>query len=375
MVSWPAVPLLKPFRALRYDAGAAGPLDDLVAPPYDVITPEAHDRLLARSPWNAVRLVRPDDPEKAARELADWLERGVLVREERPAAWLLDEEYTGPDGVRRIRRGIVARVRLRPYGEGVVLPHEDTFSAPKEARLRLLRATRVKPSPIFLLHHGTAPAPEGEPDLSAELDGVVSRLWRIDDPAAIERVLAAVEEPLLIADGHHRYETALRFHEEDGTEETAYVLSVLVGLDDPGLEIFPTHRVTSGTVPELDGQFRQTPLAGAGEAAAALATVSRDRPAFVLLQPGGAALVEGSEQALDTALVDSLPLSEVSYTPSAIEAERAVASGEATAAFLVRPPTVEQVEEFARAGARMPPKSTYFFPKPLSGLLFHPVDA
>lgn len=374
MVSWPAVPLLKPFRALRYDAGAAGPLDDLVAPPYDVITPEAHDRLLARSPWNAVRLVRPDDPEKAARELADWLERGVLVREERPAAWLLDEEYTGPDGVRRIRRGIVARVRLRPYGEGVVLPHEDTFSAPKEARLRLLRATRVKPSPIFLLHHGTAPAPEGEPDLSAELDGVVSRLWRIDDPAAIERVLAAVEEPLLIADGHHRYETALRFHEEDGTEETAYVLSVLVGLDDPGLEIFPTHRVTSGTVPELDGQFRQTPLAGAGEAAAALATVSRDRPAFVLLQPGGAALVEGSEQALDTALVDSLPLSEVSYTPSAIEAERAVASGEATAAFLVRPPTVEQVEEFARAGARMPPKSTYFFPKLTSGLLLSPLD-
>lgn len=374
MVSWPAVPLLKPFRALRYDAGAAGPLDDLVAPPYDVITPEAHDRLLARSPWNAVRLVRPDDPEKAARELADWLERGVLVREERPAAWLLDEEYTGPDGVRRIRRGIVARVRLRPYGEGVVLPHEDTFSAPKEARLRLLRATRVKPSPIFLLHHGTAPAPEGEPDLSAELDGVVSRLWRIDDPAAIERVLAAVEEPLLIADGHHRYETALRFHEEDGTEETAYVLSVLVGLDDPGLEIFPTHRVTSGTVPELDGQFRQTPLAGAGEAAAALAAVSRDRPAFVLLQPGGAALVEGSEQALDTALVDSLPLSEVSYTPSAIEAERAVASGEATAAFLVRPPTVEQVEEFARAGARMPPKSTYFFPKLTSGLLLSPLD-
>lgn len=374
MVSWPAVPLLKPFRALRYDAGAAGPLDDLVAPPYDVITPEAHDRLLARSPWNAVRLVRPDDPEKAARELADWLERGVLVREERPSVWLLDEEYTGPDGVRRIRRGIVARVRLRPYGEGVVLPHEDTFSAPKEARLRLLRATRVKPSPIFLLHHGTAPAPEGEPDLSAELDGVVSRLWRIDDPAAIERVLAAVEEPLLIADGHHRYETALRFHEEDGTEETAYVLSVLVGLDDPGLEIFPTHRVTSGTVPELDGQFRQTPLAGAGEAAAALATVSRDRPAFVLLQPGGAALVEGSEQALDTALVDSLPLSEVSYTPSAIEAERAVASGEATAAFLVRPPTVEQVEEFARAGARMPPKSTYFFPKLTSGLLLSPLD-
>src|SRR5262245_61152974 len=109
MVSWPAVPLLKPFRALRYDEGAAGPLDDLVAPPYDVIGPEDHDRLLARSPWNAVRLVRPDEPEEAARQLAEWQAEGVLVREETPAVWLLEESYTGPDGVARRRRGIVAR--------------------------------------------------------------------------------------------------------------------------------------------------------------------------------------------------------------------------------------------------------------------------
>ena len=374
MVSWPAVPLLKPFRALRFDEGRAGPLDDLVAPPYDVITPEARDRLLLRSPWNAVRLVRPDDPAEAARELADWRKGGVLVREEQPAIWLLEEEFTGPDDVRRTRRGIVARVRLRPYDDGVVLPHEGTFDAPKEARLRLLRATRLKPSPIFLLHHGVSPTPSGQPDLQAELDGVTSRLWRSDDPEEIERVVGGVQGPLLIADGHHRYETALRFHEEDGTEATAYVLAVLVGIDDDGLEIFPTHRVTAGAVPELDGDFRQTPLAGPDEAAAALAGVGRDHPAFVLLSPDGAALVEGSEQALDTALVDSLPLSDVEYTASAAEAERAVSSGEATAAFIVRPPTVQQVEEFARAGVRMPPKSTYFFPKLTSGLLLSPFD-
>src|SRR5215218_10139302 len=182
MVSWPAVPLLKPFRALRYDEEAVGPLADLVAPPYDVITAEAREELLARSPWNAVRLVRPDDPEEAARALADWQERGVLVREERPAAWLVEEEYTRPDGVGRTRRGVAARVRLEPYGDGVLLPHEGTFSEPKEARLRLLRATRVKPSPIFRLHHGSAPAPRGEPDVTAELDEVVTRLWRVDDP-------------------------------------------------------------------------------------------------------------------------------------------------------------------------------------------------
>jgi uncharacterized protein (DUF1015 family) len=374
MVSWPAVPLLKPFRALRYDEEAAGPLDDLVAPPYDVITAQAREQLLARSPWNAVRLVRPDDPEEAARLLVDWQERGVLVREREPAVWLLEEEYTGPDGVRRTRRGVAARVRVKPYGDGVVLPHEGTFSEPKEARLRLLRATRVKPSPIFLLHHGTVPVPMGRPELTAELEGVSSRLWRIADPAAIERALAGVTGPLLIADGHHRYETALRFHEEDGSKETAHVLAVLVALDDEGLEIFPTHRLTAGAVPELDGEFRQTPLADPGEAVTALASVGRDHPAFVLLRPDGAALVEGSDQALDTALVDSLPLSQVAYTASAAEAERAVRSGEATAAFLVRPPTVEQVESYARAGMRMPPKSTYFFPKLTSGLLLSPFD-
>jgi uncharacterized protein (DUF1015 family) len=284
------------------------------------------------------------------------------------------EEYTGPDGVRRIRRGLAARVRLKPYENGVVLPHEETFTAPKEARLRLLRATRLKPSPIFLLHHGGAPEPAGEPDMTAELEGVITRLWRIDDPAAIEAALTGVQGPILIADGHHRYETALRFHEEEGTEETAYVLAVLVGLDDPGLEIFPTHRLTSGAVPELDGKFTRTPLSSPGEASDALAGVARDHPAFVLLRPDGAALFEGGDHALDTALVDSLALSEVGYTASAAEAERAVLSGEATAAFLVRPPTVDQVEEFARAGVRMPPKSTYFFPKLTSGLLLSPFD-
>jgi uncharacterized protein (DUF1015 family) len=374
MVSWPAVPLLKPFRALRYDVGAAGPLDDLVAPPYDVITPEMHARLLARSPWNAVRVVRPDPPEDAAAALADWRGRGVLVREERPAVWLLEEEFTGPDGVRRTRRGFVARVRLEPYEAGVVLPHEHTFAEPKEARLRLFRAARTKPSPIFLLHHGTAPAPRGEPEVAAELEGVVSRLWRVEDPAAVAGVLAGVEEPLLIADGHHRYETALRFHEEDGSEETAHVLAVLVGKDDDGLEIFPTHRLTGGAVPELDGRFRLTPFAGPEEASSALGAAPRDRAAFVLVGPQGSALVEAEERGLDTALVDALSLERVAYTPSEAEAKRAVASGEATAAFLVRAPTVEQVEASARAGERMPPKSTYFFPKLTSGLLFSPFD-
>jgi uncharacterized protein (DUF1015 family) len=374
MVSWPAVPLLKPFRALRYDVGAAGPLDDLVAPPYDVLTREAHDRLLARSPWNAVRLIRPEQPEAAARALVDWEAHGVLVREARPAVWILEEEFTGPDGVARVRHGLAARVRLEPYAAGVVLPHELTFPEATRARLELLRATRVKLSPVFLLHHGSAPAPVGEPVATAILDGVRSRLWQVDDRARIEAVLADVRGPLLIADGHHRYEAALRFHEEEGGEETAHALAVLVSKEDSGLEIFPTHRLAVGAVPQLDGQYRQTPLPAPGEAGAALAAVAPGKGAFVLVRPEGETLVESEQGALDTAVVDALALEGVGYTASDVEARRAVASGDASAAFLVRAPTVEQVEAFALAGERMPPKSTYFYPKLTSGLLFSPFD-
>ena len=171
------MPLLKPFRALRYDVGAAGPLDTLVAPPYDVIAPAELERFVAGNPYNVVRLIRPYEPALAAERFRAWQEEGVLVREERPALWRLEEEYVGPDGVRRVRNGLVGRVRLDPSGEGVVLPHERTFSVPVEARLQLLRAVGAKLSPIFLLHAGGPPAPvAGEPDLEASLGGVTSRL-------------------------------------------------------------------------------------------------------------------------------------------------------------------------------------------------------
>lgn len=366
--------LLKPFRALRYDAGTAGPPDDLVTPPHDVITPELEERLLARSPYNAVRIVHPRDPSEAARRFADWRARGVLVREGRPAVWLLEESFTGPDGVARVRRGVVARVRLEPYSAGRVLPHEHTFGGPKKRRLRLLRAVRTKLSPILMLHEGAGPEPAGEPRFEAELDGVRSRLWAVEDPREMERVLGLVHGRLLIADGHHRYETALRFHEEEGSEETAYVLAVLVATNDEGLTILPTHRLTAGALPDLDGRFRLVEVGEPDAALAALAGVSRDRGAFVLLRPDGATLVEAEQATLDTALVDGLALERVSFTASAEEAERAVAAGTATAAFLVRPPTIAQVEAAAFAGERMPPKSTYFFPKLTCGLLFSPFD-
>src|SRR5215216_4944540 len=214
--------LVKPFRALRYSAETAGPFDDLVSPPYDVISPAVHERLLAASPYNAVRLMRPDDPDEAARLLARWQQEGILVREKEPAVWLLEEDFVGPDGVARTRRGLVARAALEPYERGVVLPHERSFPKPRRGRLRLLEATRTKLSPILQLHDGSGPlaAPDRVPDLEATLDGVKSRLWRLPPDSA-----AGIDPPLVIADGHHRYEAALAFHQEDGMEETAHVLA------------------------------------------------------------------------------------------------------------------------------------------------------
>jgi uncharacterized protein (DUF1015 family) len=371
MVAWLAVRLLKPFRALRYEKERAGRLDNLVTPPHDVTTPELRERLLAASPYNAVRLVDPDDPEDAARALRDWRDAGILVREDDPAIWILEEEFAEPGGSTRARHGIVARVRLEPYTSGRVLPHERTFPRQKETRLALLRATRTKLSPILLLHEGTSPAtPERGPDLQATLDGTTSRLWRVTDTAAVEDVLGQVRGGLLIADGHHRYETAMRFHDEEQRDETAYVLAALVSRDDPGLVILPTHRVATAAPADLNG----SPRVGVSEALEELGRLPRERGAFVLVRPDGARIVESAGPALDTALVDELPLEGVTYTASADEAEGAVRSGVAAAAFLVRPPTIEQVETLARSGERMPPKSTYFYPKLTCGLLFSPFD-
>ena len=174
--------VVKPFRALRYDEAVAGPLETLVAPPYDVIDDEQREELRARSPHNVVRLTLPDSEEEAARALDDWRTQGVLV-EEPPAVWALEQDYVGPDGVARTRFGIVASLKVEPYETGTVLPHERTHAGPKEGRLRLLRATRVQLEPIFLLYDGPAPAtrPDREPDL--EVEG--AKLWRLDDPTLV----------------------------------------------------------------------------------------------------------------------------------------------------------------------------------------------
>jgi uncharacterized protein (DUF1015 family) len=354
---------LKPFRALRYDTERAGPLEDLVAPPYDVIGPEERERYLARSPYNVVHLTLPDSEEEAGRAFREWRGHGVLT-EEASAFWALSQDYVGPDGIGRTRTGLVASLRVEPYESGSVLPHERTHRGPKEGRLRLLRETRAELEPIFLLYEGDAPfeVPDREPDL--EIEG--ARLWRLDDDSLGD---AFADRRLLIADGHHRYETALAYHEEAGTAESAYMMVVLVSISDPGLMIFPTHRIAR-SVNGPNPTHEDIRLAMHD-----LEAEPRDRAAAVLYRRGGdIALLHGDEGQLDVQLVEAHAPGDVTYTASIDEAVAQVEDGRAEGAFLVRPLRVEDVFEVAGRGETMPQKSTYFYPKLVSGLLFHPLE-
>jgi hypothetical protein len=250
--------------------------------------------------------------------------------------------------VRRARRR--RALRIEPYERGVVLPHERTHAGPKEGRLRLLRATRTQLEPIFLLHDGEpVEVPEREPDLASGGD----RLWRLDDDPAPR----FADRQLLIADGHHRYETALAFHAEDGSKAAAWMMVVLVSTREQGLTIFPTHRVA-----ESVNGVRGTPIDAPGD----------DLPGVVLYRRGGYELLEG--QGLDVEVVEAASPQGVSYTPQRADAVAAVDRGEAEAAFLLRPTRIEDVFTRAREGRVMPQKTTYFFPKLTTGLLFQPLD-
>jgi uncharacterized protein (DUF1015 family) len=340
---------VQPFRALRYSA-AAGPLERLVAPPYDGISPEERERFLALDPHNVVHLTLPESEEQAAQDLHSWQEEGVLEREPAGGVWALSQTYVGPDGVRRTRNGLVATLKIEPYENGVVLPHERTHAGPKEGRLRLLRASRTQLEPIFLLHDGDrVELPERLPDLEVGDD----RLWRVDlDPGPL-----FADAQLLIADGHHRYETALAFHEEDGSEASAWMMVVLVSTREEGLTIFPTHRLAQS----VNG-VRGEPIDEPGD----------ELPGVVLYREGGYELLSGD--GLDVEVVDALAPAGLTYTPQRAEAVAAVDRGEAEAAFLLRPTPIEDVFTRAREGHVLPQKTTYFYPKLTSGLLFQPLD-
>jgi uncharacterized protein (DUF1015 family) len=372
---------IRPFQALTYDSGVAGSLAQLVAPPYDVINPEERLAYLARSAHNIVNLTLPENESDSGPLLSAWREQGVMRRDPEPALWWLEQSYVGPDGLARTREGFLASVKVEPYGAKVVLPHERTHSGPKESRLRLLSATRTQLEPIFLLYDDPERCEQAlreqtatrDPDLDAEELGVRSRLWRVDDAGALAYIQAALEDKqLMIADGHHRYETALAFHEQDGTPATAYTFAALVNTRGEGLAIFPTHRVFA-TAPELGVLAAGEPRDDLEAALAELEAASYETAAVLVYDRNGARLVASGEPVLDVELVDRLGHEGISYTPDWKEAVAAVDSGDAELAVLMRPPRIEQVFAVAREGRVMPQKSTYFYPKLLSGLVLYPL--
>ena len=352
---------VQPFRPVRY-AGAAGSLADLVAPPYDAVDDDERAELYTRSPYNVVHVTLPESAAEGARVYREWLASSVLERDDDAGAWISVERYVGPDGVPRERHGLIVSIAAEPYDSGTVLPHERTHPNIRAERLALLRAERVQPEPIFLLSDASIAleTPMSEP----EVEVGETRLWRVEAPAH-------VPGQLLIADGHHRYEAAVDLAHETG--EKVRIMVLVVSKDDAGLHVFPTHRVFSGR-PDLEELREGEAHSDLDDALRALAAESYDRPAAIAYRRGHVELVRGAEGELDTELVDRHGLSGIAYTPRQEEGAVAVDSGAADVAYLLREPRVDDVFAVARRGERMPQKSTYFFPKPLSGLLFHPLD-
>ena len=417
---------VRPLTALHYNLAAIPSLAAVVAPPYDVINAERRAELVARSPFNVVELDLPQAPEggdpyqHAAETLEEWTLEDIVTSDREPALWALTQEYTAPDGSRATRRGLLCRVRVTEYGPGRVRPHERTQPGPKEDRLRLTEATRHNLSPIFSLHPGDAwrhvdGFTRSEPWAEVTDDeGTVHRVWRVGDAEAHRAVTAALAEAeLLIADGHHRYETARTYADAIGGEGPhRYTLMALVSLDDPGLTVFGYHRLLTN----LGAPERQEALANGLRESFELEEVPLDRldPAgedgigvfgyvdahfkrgFRLRAKDGAlavldaALADKSEayRRLDATILETLVLERalgmsaedveakrgIAYTASADEAIGSLAMDATHAAFLMRPTPVEQVRAVADAGETMPPKSTFFYPKLLTGIVFNPLS-
>jgi uncharacterized protein (DUF1015 family) len=420
-----------PFKALHYDLGKVGSLDAVAAPPYDVIDAAGRAALLARSPYNAVAIDLPKPPggdsdgeaagdpyAEAAARIRSWREEGALVQDEQPSIWALTQDYTAPDGSRHSRHGILARVRVEDYESGTVRPHERTHPGPLLDRLELTRASGYNLSPIFSLSTED-PWPLVEPALADEPwgeandeDGTLNRLWKVDDPAVHRAVTERLESAqLLIADGHHRYETARAFRDEVGGEGPhQYTLMALTGLDDPGLTVFPTHRLLTGFAGDPERQQRLgeglrelfevsevergeiDPAGEEGVGVFGFYDSFHKRP-FRLRLKDTAELdrrLDGKPEPyrrLDSAILETLVLKGLAgmsdhdiderrgleYAKSVPEALAMVDGGDCDVAFVQRPVPVEQVKAVAETDENMPPKSTYFFPKVMTGFAFNPV--
>lgn len=418
---------IRPFAALRY-APDADPAR-VTCPPYDVLSPEERQALIARSPHATARLILPEgEGEAKYRNAADlfqaWQRDGILREDATPGYYVTRTEFTDPgtSGTRRQRLGLIGLLRLHEYADNVVLPHEKTLSKPKEDRLSLLRATNANFESIMGLvdDSGGALYAALEEAVTAaapliEFDGDDAQrhaLWKVEDPALMARIAQAVAAgPVFIADGHHRYETSVAFAREAGALGTdrpeAFLLTTLCSFADPGLVLLPTHRLVRGTPSEaatslfrhLEEHFDVQEV-DREDLESRLRMPIEDQPVFGLVMPSGTLyrvtgrlgfdLTEALPANLDPSLqnlqvillqylildkVLGIPAAEVAttdrlaYTRDVDEAIRRVHDGEFDLALLLGRPPVEAVRDVSLAGEVMPQKSTFFYPKLLSGLV------
>lgn len=425
------------FRGFRYDLGRVGELSDVVAPPYDVIDPALQDALYERSAYNVVRLIlnkeSPADTEhnnrysRSSQTLNTWTQDRILVQDSARSLYVYHQNFE-VEGRRFTRKGFMARVRLERFGEGRIYPHEETLSGPKADRLKLFRATAMNLSQVFGMY------PDADGQVQATLDaavgralplqatdhlGVVSKIWPVTDQRAVSAVAGLMgPKPIFIADGHHRYETALAYQAErqkvgEGMSPDAaanFVLMMLVSMSDPGLVILPTHRLISGL-----GEVRADAIKRMLEPHFAVETVGQGpdaaRSAWELIEADGSQDVLGfgtttdgvwqlarfknrelmaqlagahspAWRGLAVAVLHKVVLEKqiveagvgqpkCAYVHLLKEVTDAIAGRQCQVAVLVPPASMGHVEQIAGNLEKMPPKSTYFYPKLLSGLVFH----
>ena len=423
---------LASFRGLRYRLDGSNDISSVIAPPYDVISPAQQDALYDRSPNNVIRLEyrREPAPERyalAARDLSSWRrEAGVLVVESAPALYRYEQRFTH-DGKEYRRTAVIGRVRLEPFERGVIRPHEYTMARPKEDRLALLRATRANISPIYALLNDSGrrftralhEAPGGEAAIGRDILGQEHRVEAITDPNAIAALCDSLGgEPLYIADGHHRYETALAYQAERPDDPAAgWIMMAISAADDPGLLILPIHRIVrprrasedleaglravfdledGGSLDDAAAVRRVQSSLHASRSSLTLAalgvrpgriTVLRlhDRSAVEAAMPSDRApawkelavnvLQFGILEPLLGIDAETLQAGEhVEFTEDAAEAAAAVREGRAPYAFLVPATRADEIIAVADAGDRMPQKSTYFYPKLGTGLVLNAHD-
>lgn len=423
---------IKGYKGLRFNCEKAGKIEELVCPPYDIISDQQREEYIKTNPHNIIRLELPkgdDKYNKAAETLKDWLENGILIKEDKPAIYIYEEEFTAY-GERKAIKGIICRVKLEEFSKGIILPHEFTLSKAKEDRLNLMKATNCNFSQIYSLYMDGGKNTLGkidslsksEPDIQLQdNDNVTHRMWIIKDEKAIADICSDfADRKLYIADGHHRYETALNYRNylrEQGLAKEGdacdYQMMMLVDMEHPGLVVFPTHRLVrnldsfnaervidgckeyfdvtehsdintiESTLMELYNQGKKAYAFYCGGSSYKL-LVLKDTNIIKKLLPNAST----ATQQLDVTILHTLILEKIfgidaenmakqinlTYTKIFDEAISSVQQGNSQCAFILNPTRVSEIREVASNGEKMPQKSTYFYPKMITGLVMNQLE-